>query len=295
MQAPAHDRAKADSHRAIDNATSGRIPLALIKPGGVSLLEEFKEVWEYRELVVSFVNRDLTTRYRQTLLGATWAVIQPLALMLVLTCFFGHHQLSAGKQAYPLFSYCALLMWQYFSSSVSRGSNSLLKVGGLIKKIYFPQLAAPIASIIPPMVDFLVAFSLLLPLLAIYGVAPTARLLFIPCFLLLSAFSAFGISLWTSALGVKYRDMYHLVPFLLQLLFFASPILYASSAAPEHLTWLYDLNPMVAVIEGVRWSVTIGHDLHPIQIISSLCVSAALTASGLVFFRLARPTFADYL
>lgn len=270
--------------------------LTLIEPGGTRFFAELRELWDYRELIWNFVSRDLTVRYRQTILGVGWAIIQPLAMMVVLTIFVGKiGHMGVANQPYALFSFASLLLWQYFSAAIGRCSNSLLAVGNVLKKVYFPRLAAPVASVIPPMVDFAVAFTILLGLLLAYHHAITAKILLAPFFLLIAAAAAFGAGIWTAALSVKYRDMHYLVPFGLQLMFFASPIIYSTAKIPESLRPLYYLNPMVGAIEGFRWCV-VGSDIALLQpILTSVIVSTVLVVTGMVYFRFARVNFADYV
>lgn len=292
----------ADELRMIQIAESKKLlvvqepPFIVIEPGRIPLFLSVVELWQHRELIFNLVLRDLTTRYRQTVLGATWAVIQPVGMMIVLTVFFSHSmRQNASHYPFAVFSYSALILWQYFSSAVSRSSDSILAVGGLLKKVYFPRLAAPIASVIPAVVDFAIAFVLLIGMLIFFQVPITARILLAPLFVLMAGFSALGIGLWISALHVRYRDMHHLVPFMLQLMFFASPIAYSSKAIPESLRILYQLNPMVGTIEGFRWAV-LSADTPIVQpILFSIAVGTFLFASGFVFFRSAERSFADYV
>lgn len=292
----------ADELRMIQIADSKKLlvskesPVVVIEPGRIPLSLSIVELWQHRELIFNLVLRDLTTRYRQTVLGATWAIIQPVGMMIVLTLFFSH-SMRQNTSHYPfaVFSYSALILWQYFSAAVLRASHSILNVAGLLKKVYFPRLAAPIASVIPSVVDFMIAFVLLIGMLIFFHVPITARMAFAPLFVLLTGFCALGIGFWASALHVRYRDMHHLVPFVLQLMFFASPIAYGSSAIPESLRTLYQLNPMVGAIEGFRWAVLSAETPIVQPVLFSIVVGTILFVSGVAFFRSAERSFADYV
>ncbi|MBS1955923.1 MAG: ABC transporter permease [Cyanobacteria bacterium SZAS-4] len=267
-----------------------------ISPAKYNIRTHIEELWEYRELICNFVIRDLTTRYKQTILGVAWAVIQPVFMMIVFTIFFGKFMHAQTENCpYPIFALAALLVWQYISNAVSRATNSLLGAGGLMKKVYFPKLTVPIASVATPMVDFCIGFSLFLLMMPFFGIVPTARILLLPIYFGLMVATALGIGLWTSALHVKYRDIFHIVPFLLQLWFFASPVAYSSTIVPAHLQTLFALNPLVGIIEGTRWCLldTTSQVLVPTLIAAGIALS--LVASGFWYFMSAEDAFADYV
>lgn len=276
--------------------SSPRLDKIRITPDVLPLAMELREVWNYRELIYNLVRRDLTTRYRQTVLGVGWAVVQPLFMMFVMLIVFGklmHAQ--TGNCPYPVFSFVALLPWQYFSSAVSRSATCMLAAGGLLKKVYFPRLAVVVASVIPPLVDFAIAFGLLIVLMLFYGMTPSWRVVCLPAFIFLAVANAFGVGLWIAALHVKYRDIQHLVPFVLQLMLFVSPVAYSSHAVPANLLPYYELSPMVGIIEGFRWSLAGADNLSVGACLSSFVVAAFLIGTGLMYFRKSEGSFADYL
>jgi lipopolysaccharide transport system permease protein len=262
------------------------------------LRQYLRDLWEYRELLSIFVWRDIKVRYKQTVLGAAWAVIQPFFTMIVFSIFFGTlGGMSAkipGDIPYPIYTYCALLPWQLFSKAMSDASNSLVNNRGLITKVYFPRLTIPLSAILAGLVDFAIAFAVLLAMMLWYGVYPlTSALWSLPFFVLLAMFTAFAIGLWLSALNVEYRDIRYTIPFLTQFWMFASPIAYPSAIVPEKWQALYALNPMVGVIEGFRWAL-LGNGQSPgLMLIVSTIVVAFLILTGLWYFRKMERTFAD--
>ncbi len=267
-----------------------------ISPARYTIRTHIDELWEYRELILNFVIRDLTTRYKQTILGVAWAVIQPVFMMIVFTIFFGKFMHAPTENCpYPIFALVAVLVWQYTSSAVTRATNSLLGAGGMMKKVYFPKLTVPIASVATPMVDFCIGFSLFLLIMPFFGIVPTARILLLPVYCGLMVATTLGIGLWTSALHVKYRDIFHIVPFVLQLWFFASPVAYSSTIVPPHLQLLFDLNPLVGIIEGARWCLldTTNQVLMPTLFAAGIALF--LVASGFWYFMSAEDAFADYV
>ena len=223
----------------------------------------FDELWNYRELLYFFIWRDIKVRYKQTAIGAAWAVLQPLLTMLVFSLFFGRlaHIPSDGLP-YPIFYYCALLPWMYYAAALQNATNTIVDNQRLITKVYFPRLILPLSSVLSGMVDFGISFLMLIVMMIYYGIRPTAAVLWIPAFLLLAVLTALGVGLWLSALNALYRDVKYVLPFLVQFWMFASPVAYPSSLVPEKWRWLYGLNPMAGVIEGFRWSLT-GHGQAP--------------------------------
>lgn len=260
--------------------------------GFVSL--KLSEVWEYRELLYFLIWRDVKVRYKQTALGVAWAVIQPLMTMIVFSIFFG----KLGKMAsdgvpYPIFSFAALVPWTLFATGLTQGTNSLIGSSNLIKKVYFPRLIIPTATVLAGLVDFLVAFGVLLLLMAGYGILPTVNLLWLPLFLLLALVTSLGISLWLSAINVEYRDVKYVVPFLTQIWLFATPIAYSSSLLDEPWRTIYGINPMVGVVEGFRWAL-LGTNTQPgSMVLVSAVASIALLVSGAFYFRRMEKVFAD--
>lgn len=216
--------------------------------------------------------------------------------MVVFTIFFGKFMHAPTENCpYPIFALAALLVWQYTSSAVSRATNSLLGAGGLMKKVYFPKLTVPIASVATPMVDFCIGFSLFLLMMPFFGIVPTARILLLPVYFGLMVATALGIGLWTSALHVKYRDIFHIVPFVLQLWFFASPVAYSSTIVPPHLQLLFDLNPLVGIIEGTRWCLLDTTSQVLVPTVFAAGIALLLVASGFWYFMSAEDALADYV
>lgn len=269
-------------------------PVTIIRPsrGWVSL--RLHELWEYRELVYFLAWRDISVRYKQTVLGAAWAIIQPFFTMIVFSLFFGRlAQVPSDGVPYPIFSYAGLLPWQFFATAIGNSSNSLVGSANLLSKVYFPRLAIPIASVIPALVDFVIAFVVLLGMMLFYGIAPTLNVVWLPLLLLLALVTALGVGLWLSALNVEYRDIRYTIPFITQFWMFASPVAYPSSMVPEQWRWLYALNPMVGVIEGFRWAL-LGTETAPgLMVIVSTLAALALLVSGAFYFRRMEKTFAD--
>jgi len=269
-------------------------PVLVIEPsrGWVGL--KLRELWEYRELVYFLIWRDVKVRYKQTVLGAAWAVIQPLFSMLVFTVVFGKlAKMPSDGVPYPLFSYAALLPWNYFAQGLTSSSDSLVGSANLIKKVYFPRLAIPVAAVCGGVVDFLIAFGVLLLMMGYFGVTPTGNIVWLPLFLLLALVTALGVGLWLSALNVQYRDVKYTVPFLVQFWMYATPIVWPSSLLPEPWKTVYGLNPMAGVVEGFRWAL-LGVQTPPGPMVwASVGAAVALLVSGAFFFRRMEKTFAD--
>jgi lipopolysaccharide transport system permease protein len=254
------------------------------------------EIWEYRELITIFVWRDLKVRYRQTVIGVLWAVLQPFLTMVIFSVFFGR---LAGVPSdgipYPIFSYAALVPWTFFANSLSQSSNSLVSNADMIKKIYFPRLTMPLAAILAGLVDFVLAFIILLGMMLFYGYFPTINTLWLPFFILLTMMTALGVGLWLGALNVKYRDVRYMVPFIVQAWLFATPVAYPSSLLSEPWRTLYGLNPMASVVEGFRWAL-LGTDTAPGPMVAvSFVVSCLILISGVYYFRRMEKTFADVI
>ena len=254
----------------------------------------FKELWEYRELVYFLVWRDIKIRYKQTLLGAAWAIIQPFFTMVVFSVLFGKlAKIPSDGVPYPVFSFAALVPWTFFAGSVSHASDCLVGSANLIKKVYFPRLVVPIASVLSGTVDFVFAFGTLLGIMLFYGIIPTANVVYLPLLLVLTVVTALGVGLWLSALNVEFRDVRYAVPFLVQFWFFITPITYPSSLLPEPWRTFYGINPMVGVVEGFRWAL-IGTNTGPGPIVMvSSSFAIALLVTGACFFRRMERTFAD--
>ena len=274
---------------------SNKIPLEIvIKPsrGWVSL--KLDELWEYRDLLFFLAWRDISVRYKQTVLGAAWAIIQPFFTMLVFSLFFGRlANIPSDGVPYPVFSYAALLPWQYFATALANSADSLVGNANLLSKVYFPRLVIPMASVLPAAVDFAIAFVVLLGMMFFYGITPTWNIIWLPLFLLLALITALGAGLWLSAMNVQYRDIRYAVPFLIQFWLFASPVAYPSSMVPEQWRPLYGLNPMAGVIEGFRWALlNTETGPGPLMIVSVLA-ALGLLVSGAFYFRRMEKSFAD--
>lgn len=270
------------------------IPMVRIEPprGWVNL--GLREFWSYRELLYFLTWRDIKVRYKQTLLGLTWAIIQPFFTMIVFSLFFGKlAKMPSDGIPYPIFTYAALVPWTFFATGLTQSSNSVVASSNMIKKVYFPRLIIPISSILPGLVDFAVAFVVLLGMMAYFNMVPTANVVFLPVFLLLALVTALGVGLWLAAINVQYRDVRYAVPFVLQFWMFSTPIVYPSSLLGEPWRTLYAINPLVGIVEGFRWALLGANTAPgPIIIVSSI-VAIALFFGGVFYFRHLEKTFAD--
>ena len=260
--------------------------------GWVSL--KLREVWEYRELLYFLTWRDIKIRYKQTALGAAWAVIQPLLTMVVFSLFFGRlAKMPSDGLPYPIFNFTALVPWTLFVYGLSQSSNSLVGSANLIKKVYFPRMIIPISSLLSGVVDFLIAFVVLLGMIFYYGIVPTVNVIWVPYFVLLTLVTSLGVGFWLSALNVEYRDVKYTIPFLTQFWMFATPIAYPSSLLPQPWRNLYGLNPIAGVVEGFRWSL-LGTKTHPgLMLVISSVAAVVLLITGAFYFRRMEKTFAD--
>ena len=260
--------------------------------GWVSL--RLDELWEYRELLYFLTWRDIKVRYKQTALGATWAILQPLMTMVVFSIFFGKlGGISSEGLPYPIFAYTALLPWQLFSHALTESGNSLVTSQNLITKVYFPRLVIPLAPVLAGLVDFVIAFGILLLLMGYYGIAPTIAIVTLPLFILLALATAIGVGLWLSALNVEYRDIRYTMPFLTQFWLFLTPVAYPVSIVPQRYRALYGLNPMAGVVEGFRWALLGKAENAPSLVIVSIVVVVVTLIGGLYYFRRMEKTFAD--
>jgi lipopolysaccharide transport system permease protein len=274
--------------------TAESVEEIIIRPsvGWVSL--DIKELWAYQELLYFLIWRDIKVRYKQTVLGAAWAIIQPVCTMVVFSLFFGKlAKVPSDGIPYPIFAYTALVPWSFFANGLNHASNSMVGSASLITKVYFPRLIVPLATVFSGVVDFILAFLVLLGMILYYGIVPTANVIWLPLFLLLALITALGVGLWLAALNVHYRDVRYVVPFITQLWLFATPIAYPSSLLPEPWRTLYGLNPMVGVVEGFRWALVGAKTAPgPIVIVSSL-TALLILVSGAFYFRRMEKTFAD--
>jgi lipopolysaccharide transport system permease protein len=251
------------------------------------------ELWEYRELLYFLTWRDIKVRYKQTVFGVAWAVIQPFFTMIVFSLFFGKlAKVPSDDLPYPIFSYAALLPWNLFASSLGQSANSLVNSANLIKKIYFPRLVIPLSSVLSGTVDFAIAFTILLGMMIYYGIRPTSTVWLLPFFLLLTLITALGVGVWLSALNVEFRDVRYVVPFLIQFWLFATPVAYPSSLLTGGWRILYGLNPMTGVVEGFRWAL-LGTQPPSAMLGVSAFISLAIFVSGVLYFRRMEKGFAD--
>jgi len=268
--------------------------MAIIQPHTRLFHLDLRAVWDYRELLFFLIWRDVKVRYKQTVIGAAWAILQPLLTMVIFTIVFGTFaKIPSDGLPYSIFAYAALLPWQYFAQAISHSSDSLVSSANLITKVYFPRLIIPLSAAVAPLVDFAIAFVILLGMLVWFGIAPTWGVLALPLFLLLALVTALAVGLWLSTLNVTYRDVRYTIPFLVQFWLYASPVAYPVSLVPEHWRLLYSLNPMAGVIEGFRWAL-LGKASPDFGVMAvSTAVVLALLLGGLVYFTRMERTFAD--
>lgn len=279
----------------MDPAAEGRqLPVTEISPAGRSLAADMRELWLYRDLVELLTARDVSLRYKQSAIGMGWAVLQPLVLMIVFTIVFGRFaKLPSDGIPYPLFVISGLLPWQYFSRSLTGSSQSLVTGSALVSKVYFPRLILPVSKTISGLFDLGVGFVLLVLAMCWYRVAPGWNVLLMPVFVAIAMLSALSVGLWLTALNVRYRDVGIMVPFLLQVWMFMSPVAYSAQVVPARLHWLYSLNPMVGVIDGFRWTLLGRAPPDPAGMATSMLVMLLLLGTGLAYFRRTERTFAD--
>jgi len=270
------------------------LPRTTIRPSKGWVRINFQELWEYRELLYFLIWRDIKVRYKQTVLGAAWAIIQPFFAMVVFSIFFGRlAKVPSDGLPYPIFAYCALLPWQLFSHALTESGNSLVGNQNLITKVYFPRLVIPLAACLAGVVDFAIAFLVLLGMMVHYGIVPTAATVTLPLFLLLALATAMGVGLWLSALNVQYRDVRYTIPFLTQVWLFATPVAYPASLVPGAWRTVYGLNPMAGVVEGFRWALLGTANPPGPLLLVSVAVVIVLLISGVYYFRRMEKTFAD--
>jgi len=256
---------------------------------------DLAELWAYRDLIYFFVWRDIKVRYKQTVIGAAWAILQPVLTMLVFSLFFGKlAKIPSQGLPYPIFYYSALLPWMFFATAMQSATNVVVDQGRMITKIYFPRVVLPIASVMAGLLDFGISFIVLLIMMAGYRIVPApSAILWLPLLTLLVVLTALGVGLWLSALNAMYRDVRYVVPFLVQFWLFASPVAYPSSLVPVKWRWLYGLNPMAGVIEGFRWSLTGHGDPPSILVAASSAAVVLLVLSGLIYYHAVEGVIAD--
>lgn len=274
------------------------LPLIVIEPSRGWFSLQLRAVWEYRELLYFLVWRDIKVRYKQTALGVFWIVLQPVVSMIVFSLLFGTLlKVPSGEVPYPIFAYAALLPWNYFASSLNRSSASVVNSAHLITKVYFPRLIIPISGVLSGLVDFAIAFLVLVGMMIYFGIMPTRAALLLPALVLLAMCTALGFGLWLSALNVRFRDINHVIPYLIQVWMYATPVIYGSTLIPERFRFLLGLNPMTGVVEGFRWAL-LGHRLADARppgplFVASIGLALTVLITGLIFFRRTERTFAD--
>lgn len=270
------------------------LPVVWIRPsrGWVSL--NLRSLFEYRELLFFLIWRDIKVRYRQTVLGAAWAIIQPFFAMVVFSVFFGKLAgIPSDGIPYPVFSYAALVPWTFFANGLTQASQSLVGSANLIRKVYFPRLIIPSSAVLGGVVDFGLAFAVLLGMMAFYRIWPGLQVLWLPLLLLLALVTSLGVGLWLTAMNVQFRDVRYVVPFLVQAWMFATPIAYPSSLLDEPWRTLYGINPMAGVVEGFRWALLGAETAPGLIVVVSALVAVVLLVSGAFYFRRMEKTFAD--
>ena len=272
------------------------LPKIVIVPSKGWMPVKFSELVEYRDLFYFFTWRDLKIRYKQTILGVFWAILQPLIAMVIFSLFFGRlANVPSDGLPYPIFSYTGLVPWTFFANGVTQASNSLVQNANMIKKIYFPRLIMPTSAVLGGLLDFALAFLVLLGMMVFYRIYPTANVIWLPVFFLLAIITTIGVSMWLSALNVLFRDIRYIVPFLIQVWLFLTPIAYPSSLIPENLQPLYGLNPMAGVVEGFRWAL-LGTDSFPgPMLLVSFLVAVFFLITGVYYFRRMEKSFADII
>jgi len=279
---------------AIESQAHASEETLVLKPTKGWIALNLKDLWRYRELVYFLVWRDVLVRYKQTLLGAAWAIFQPLMQMVVFNFLFGSMaKITTGEIPRPIFTFSALLPWNLFSKALVDASNSLVANRNMITKVYFPRLVVPLASVLSGVVDFLIAFLILIGMMVYYQVVVPATVWLVPVLILLALALAFGAGLWFSAWNLHYRDVRYFIPFLSQFWMLASPIAYPLSEIPEKWQTLYMLNPMVGVVEGFRWTLLGGENLPHLALLVSVVITTVVLIGGLYYFRRMERTFAD--
>lgn len=268
----------------------------IIEPGNIEK-NYWADLWRYRELFYILSWRDIKVRYKQTVVGAAWSVVRPLLTMIVFTVVFSRIAKlpTEGAAPYAILVYAAMLPWQFFANALTEASNSLIGNANLITKVYFPRLIIPASSVITSFVDFAISFGLMLVLMAFYQYMPSWQIIFLPLFIILSFFTAFGIGVYLTALNVKYRDFRYIIPFIVQFGLYISPVGFSSNVVPEQYRFWYNLNPMVGVIDGFRWCILGETQLNFQSVVFSVIISALFTGIGVWYFRKMERNFADVI
>ena len=277
-----------------------QLPITYLRPAKGLAALNLKDLWDYRELIYFLTWRDLKVRYKQTVLGFAWVMIQPIINMVVFTILFGTLlQVPTDGIPYPIFTFAALLPWLYFAGSLIRSSTTLVGSASLISKVYFPRMVIPIAGVLSGLVDFLVSLIVLIVMMLVFQIIPTINLLLLPVFLLLALLTALGFGLWLSALNVRFRDINHLVPFIIEIWKYATPVIYGSTLIPERFRFILGLNPMTGVVEGFRWAILGSQYVDSFNpgplFIVSITITLVVLVTGIIFFRNTERTFADII
>jgi len=268
-------------------------PIEISPPSGWPRLE-LAAAWQHREIIQILSLRDIKVRYKQSLIGIGWAIVQPVLTMIVFTAIFaGVVKVPTGGSPYPLFSLCALVPWAYFVHALNTSTTCLVANQGLLTRVYFPRLALPISAVMSGLMDFVIAFALLLILLVVYGEVPTAAVFLLPVFVVFGVLIALALGLWLSALNVQFRDVNNALPFFTQVLMFISPVAYPASVIPQKWQWVYALNPMATVINGFRWGLLEDQPAPGLYSLASVVVVFIALVGGLYFFRWQENRFAD--
>ena len=270
--------------------------LTRIVPPRMLATVNLRELWAYRELIAVLTWRDLKVRYRQTVLGAAWAIVQPVLAMVVFSVFFGRlARMPSDGLPYPVFAYAALVPWTFFANTLTQSANSMVASANLLRKVYFPRLALPLSALLSETVDFCLAFAVLIAMMIGYGVTPTWNIVWLPLLASLTAATAAGVGLWLAALNVRYRDVRYVIPFLIQMWLFATPVAYPSSLLPREWQLVYAINPMVGVVEGFRWAL-LGTSTQALDLLAVSSAGAiGLLVSGVMYFRQMERSFADVI
>ncbi len=275
-------------------------PVTYLRPAKGLAALNLRDLWDYRELIYFLTWRDIKVRYKQTILGFAWVILQPLIHTLVFTFLFGNLlKVDSNGVPYPIFAFVAILPWNYFASSLSRSSTTLVGSANLISKVFFPRMVIPMSGVISGLVDFAVSLVVLVVMMFIYQITPTVNTLYLPLFLLLAMLTALGFGLWLSALNVRFRDINHIVPFLVEIWKYVTPVIYGSTLIPERYRFLMGFNPMTGVVEGFRWAL-LGNNMTDVSapgpiFAISVAITLVVLVSGVIFFRNTERTFADII
>ena len=278
-------------------AEDGDQPVRVVEPASGWRFPDLREIWEHRDLLVMFVRRDLSVRYRQSVVGIAWVIMQPLLLAVVFSVFLGKYANvpSAPGIPYPVYAVSGMVMWLFISGALSASSDSTVGSSGLISRVYFPRLVIPLAAVIPSLVDFSVAFAVVIVAMLIYGTAPSVLIVLLPVVILVALTTVLGLGLWLSALHVRYRDVSQAVPFALLLGFFITPIMYPVTLIPAAIKPFYSLNPVVGILEGYRWTLFSGYDFPGLVLLVPVVASVVLLVTGLLYFERMETSFADVI